>query len=166
MMSDDIELVHAYAAEKSEQAFSTLVERHIALVYSAALRQVGNPQLAEEVTQTVFMILSSKARSLSSRTILSGWLYRTTHFVSAATRRREARRRSHEQEAHVQSTIAAAARDVAWEQLAPVLDEAMGHLREADRNAIVLRYFENKSLQQVGVALGVEERAAQKRVAR
>jgi RNA polymerase sigma factor (sigma-70 family) len=164
MMSDDNELVRAYATEKSEQAFATLVERHIGLVYSAALRQVGDPQLAEEVTQTVFMILASKAHSLSSRTILSGWLYRTTHFVSTATRRREARRRSREQEAHVQSTIDAA--DVAWERLSPVLDEAMAHLREADRNAIVLRYFQNKSLQEVGLALGVEERAAQKRVAR
>ena len=53
-----------------------------------------------------------------------------------------------------------------WKQLAPVLDEAMAQLRDKDRDAIVLRYFENKSLREVGTAMGIEERAAQKRVAR
>ena len=56
--------------------------------------------------------------------------------------------------------------DSTWEQLSPFLDEAMAQLRDKDRDAIVLRYFENRSLKEIGGALGVEERAAQKRVAR
>ena len=54
----------------------------------------------------------------------------------------------------------------AWEELRPILDEAMGSLRPSDRDAIVLRYFKNCSLAATSAALGVEERAGQKRVAR
>ena len=53
-----------------------------------------------------------------------------------------------------------------WEQIAPLLDEAMGRLGETDRNAIVLRFFENKTVQEVGAALKLNEAAAHKRVIR
>lgn len=164
-MDDDFKLAREYSANGSELAFNALVSRHINLVYSAALRQVGNAQLAEEVTQGVFILLARKAGSLSERTILFGWLYRTTTFVSAAAVKRELRRRRREQEAHMQS-ILESSNDPVWEQLMPVLDEAMAQLRDKDRNVIVLRYFENKTLQEVAAALDIEERAAQKRVAR
>ena len=83
-MNDDMELVREYAARQSEQAFETLVERNVGLVHSAALRQLRDPHLAEEITQTVFIILARKAGSLNPKTILPGWLYRTTCYVSAA----------------------------------------------------------------------------------
>ena len=41
----------------------------------------------------------------------------------------------------------------AWEQIAPLLDEAMGQLGDTDCNAVVLRFFENKTAQEVGAAL-------------
>jgi DNA-directed RNA polymerase specialized sigma24 family protein len=83
-MNDDLELLHAYAERRSEPAFETLVGRHVDLVYSAALRQVRQPQLAEEITQTVFIILARKAGAISSKTILPGWLYRTTRYTPPA----------------------------------------------------------------------------------
>ena len=166
MMNDDMDLVREYAARQSEQAFATLVSRHVHLVYSAALRQVRDSHLAGEITQTVFIILARKAESLDPKTILPGWLYRTTRFVAGAALKREARRQLREQEAHMQAVTDPNPTDSSWEQLSPFLDEAMAQLRDKDRDAIVLRYFQNKSLSEVGAALGVEERAAQKRVSR
>ncbi len=170
----DMALVRAYAVDHSDEAFSALVSRHLDFVYSAALRQVGNPAHAEEVAQAVFLVLSRKAASLDSHTILPGWLHRTTRFVSLDHLKTERRRLDREREAHLQSDARAAESngpadtdpDRVWEQLSPLLDDAMSRLRDADRDALILRYFENKSLVEVGAALGLKERAAQKRVAR
>jgi len=166
MMNEDLALVREYAATQSEQAFATLVSRYVNLVHSAALRQVRDPQLAQDITQAVFIILARKAKSLGDKVILSGWLYRTTRFAAADALKIQRRRQMREQEAQMDALTQSQPNDVIWEQLAPVLDEAMEQLRDRDRDAIVLRYFENKSLQEVGKAMGVEERAAQKRVAR
>ena len=165
-MNDDMDLVRDYAARQSEPAFATLVARHVNLVHSAALRQVRDPHLAAEITQTVFILLARKAATLRPQTILSGWLYRTAQFVGRAAQKREFRRRHYESEALMQTLTAPRPAEPAWEQWSPLLDEAMAHLHDQDRNAIVLRFFENRSLKEVGGALGVEERAAQKRVAR
>ena len=166
MMNDDMALVREYAASQSEQAFSTLVSRHVHLVHAAALRQMRDPRRAEEITQAVFIILARKAGSLSPQTILSGWLYRTAHFVAADALKTQRRRRLREQEAQMEAIIDLPQSDAAWAQLSPLLDEAMARLRDRDRDAVILRYFENKSLQEVGAALGVEKNTAQKRIAR
>jgi RNA polymerase sigma factor (sigma-70 family) len=166
MMNDDMALVLEYAAHNSEEAFATLVSRHVSLVHSAALRQVRDPHLAGEITQTVFIILARKAGSLDTKTILPGWLYRTANYVSSAALKIQCRRARREQEAYMQAMIQEDQIDSIWKQLSPLLDGAMTQLRESDRDVLVLRYFQNKNFKEVGVALGVEERAAQKRVAR
>jgi len=162
---DDIDLLRQYAENGSETAFATLVERHVNLVYSAALRRVGNSQAAEEIVQAVFIILARKAKSLGAGTVLAGWLYQTARLTAANFLRGEIRRQRREQEAFMQSTMNETEAD-AWSQIAPVLDDAIARLSKRDRNAILLRFFENKDLRAVGAALGASEDAAKMRVNR
>src|ERR1039458_299390 len=162
---DDIALLRQYAERNAESAFATLVEKYVNLVYSTALRSVGNSHAAEEITQAVFIILARKARSLSQGTILSGWLYQTARLTAANFLRAEIRRQHREQEAYMQSLLNELEPEV-WPQIAPLLDAAMERLGEKDRHAVVLRYFENKNLREVGAALGASEDAAKMRVNR
>lgn len=158
-------LVRQFAASRSEAAFATLVERHLGLVRSAALRQVRDVALAEDVAQAVFIILSRKAGSLGPATILSAWLYRTTLYAAADALKTRRRREAREREAYMQSTPNPPEPD-SWTQLAPLLDDAMSDLREGERAALVLRFFENKSVREIAAALRTGEAAAQKRVTR
>jgi len=164
--ANDMDLVREYAARNSEPAFETLVRRHVSLVYSVALRQVGNPVQAEEITQAVFLILARKAARLRPDTVLAAWLHETARFASASFLRGEQRRRRREQEAYMQSQLQESAAGPAWEQLAPLLDEAIDRLGKADRDAVVLRFFQNKSAREIAAALNVHESAAQKRLHR
>jgi RNA polymerase sigma factor (sigma-70 family) len=163
---DDMALLREYASRRSDDAFAELVSRQINFVHSAALRQVGDAHLAEEVTQAVFVILAQKAGKISDKTILTGWLFRTTRFAALAQLRAEAKRRQREREAQMQNELESSATDEAWDQIAPLLDEALARLGERDRQALLLRYFDNKSLADVGTALGAGEDTARKRVSR
>jgi RNA polymerase sigma factor (sigma-70 family) len=163
--ANDMELVREFARNHSEGAFTELVRRHLNLVYSVALRRTGNPGDAEDVAQAVFVILARKAAGLSERTILAGWLYQTTRFAAARLARGNIRRQQREQEAYMEST-ADKPQAEAWAQIAPLLEEAMGRLGETDRNAILLRFFENKTAAEAATALNLSEAAAHKRTSR
>ena len=162
---DDIALLREYVERDSEEAFATLVMRHVNKVYSVALRQTGNPHSAEEITQAVFVLLARKARRLGGRVILSGWLYQTARLTAVTFVRGAIRRARREQEAHMQTIVNENESEV-WPEIAPLLDAAMAGLNETDRHAVVLRYFDGKSLKEVGAALGSNEEAAKKRVSR
>ncbi|MEO7299389.1 MAG: sigma-70 family RNA polymerase sigma factor [Verrucomicrobiota bacterium] len=164
-MSDtDLELLQCYTRNNSQDSFATLVNRHLNLVFSAAMRQVRLPQLAEEVAQSVFADLAQSATKLKPDTILTAWLYEVTRRTAIDVVRRESRRQLREKVAHELTTMNATADD--WTEIEPFLDEAMHALDATDRAAVLLRYFENKTLREVGETLGTSDDAAQKRVSR
>ena len=165
-MKDDATLLHRYVASHDEAAFAEFVQRRIGLVYSAALRQLaGDDHLARDAAQLVFIDAARKARALARHPLLTGWLYPATHHAAAKLVRGEQRRRFHENKVHTMNAPlveTAAAPD--WERLRPLLDAALQELGEADRSAILLRFFENHSFGVVGRQLRLSEDAARKRV--
>jgi RNA polymerase sigma factor (sigma-70 family) len=165
METDDMELLREFVRSHSEQAFAALVRRHINLVYSVALRRLNNAHEAEEVTQAVFIILARKSGSLRAGTILSGWLYQTAQLTSANFQRATFRRQRREQEAYMQFTQESEQHH-SWQRLSPLLEEAMSRLGKDERDAVVLRFFENRTIREVAAALGLQEAATQKRVNR
>jgi len=167
-MTEDLELLRRYAAEQSEAAFAELTRRHVDLVYSAALRLVhGDVASAQDVTQQVFTEVARQAKRLARHPALVGWLYTTTRLMALRVNRTEQRRKAREQETNTMNELLhddASSSD--WDQLHPVLEDAMHELDDKDRHAILLRFFQNKTLNQVGATLNLTENAARMRVDR
>jgi len=161
---DDWKLLQNYIERDSQAAFQTIMTRYLNFVHALALRHVKDSQLAEEVTQAVFVLLAKKAPSFRRGTILSGWLFRTTRFVASRAARTEQRRMRREQEAFQMQQLSTA--DDTWRRISPIIDEALESLGKTDRNAILLRYFNDKSHHETAALLGVSEEAAKKRVTR
>lgn len=165
MTISDAELLKKYVDANSNEAFESLISRYSGLVYSAALRQIPQLEMAEDIAQSVFIDLARKANRLPENVILSGWLYRATCYAASKAIRSEQRRALREREAFAMDSIDTNG-DSVWKQIEPYLDAAMNHLSDRDRTSLILRYFENHSLREVGASLGISEDAAQKRVSR
>ena len=154
----DIDLLQAFVRAGSQSAFSDLVRRHIDLVYGTALRKVGDCGAAQEITQNVFIALGKKAWRFAPGDLLPAWLHRAALLESNEWLRSELRRRRREQTAaELGTTMKTPDQDAAVRTLIPLLDEALLSLREKDRTAILLRFYERRSLRDVGSALGVSE---------
>jgi len=165
---DDTQLLRTYIENGSEQAFERVVERHIQLVHSAALRQCdGDTRRAEEVTQMVFTDLARKAERLKNHPLLIGWLHRSTRLASNNLRRSEQRRRQLEQAFACDNALSSTAEPpVDWEQIRPWIDEALDKLNQSEREAVLLRFFENLSFDEIGRLLGIADNTARMRVSR
>jgi RNA polymerase sigma factor (sigma-70 family) len=165
LMMTDLELLTLFARDRSEDSLRALLQRHAGLVHAAALRQIHDPGLAEDITQAVFIAMAHKAVSLNAKKIpLPAWLLAATRFAARDVLRRRAARTHHEQRAAVMSTQSSP--NVDADALARILDDTLNRLSLHDRTAVALYYLENRSLREVGEALCISERAAQKRVSR
>ena len=166
MPLEDMDLVREYARSNSEAAFATLVSRHVNLVYSVALRQVRDAHLAEEVAQTVFLILARKAGSLNQNTVVSGWLCRTARHAAAKAITARRRRENREQEAYMQTTLSEETAADSWMQIEPQLEGALAQLSPKDHDALVARFLEGRNFKETGAVLGTTEAGAKMRVSR
>lgn len=168
-MVDDAALLTKFIADRSEEALRSFVERHVDFVYAAALRQAGgDPHLAREIAQNVFIDVARKAGALSKRTSVLGWLHLSTRVAARALMRARARRTHHEHEAAAMHEILSipGREETNWEDLRPLIDDALAELDDPDREAILLRHFDGRSFAAVGVTLGLGENAARMRVER
>ena len=168
-MSADTELLRRYVEESSEAAFAELVRLHLNLVYFAALRLLGgDAHRAQDVAQTVFTDLARKASTLTHRPTLTGWLHTSTRFAAAKVRRAEFSRQQRHLEAETMHTLldddSNSAAD--WERLRPMIDDLVHELSERDREAVLLRFFENRPFAEIGASLKISEDAARMRVER
>jgi RNA polymerase sigma factor (sigma-70 family) len=161
---DDNTLLRKFADQRSESAFAELVQRHLNLVFSVAMRYAGNPSDAQDITQAVFLILAKKAGSLRQRTTLTGWFYETTRLTASQLCRTRLRQQIRDQEAYMQCNPSGG--DNVWHQIAPHLEAAMSRLHERDRTLLALRFYENKTGTEAAQLLGIGADAAHKRTAR
>jgi RNA polymerase sigma factor (sigma-70 family) len=165
-MTDSQKLLADYVQDGSEAAFRELVTRYVDFIYSAALRLVGgDAHRAQDVTQMVFVDLSRQAKTLSPEVMLGGWLHRHTCFVAAKTMRGERRRLFRERQSVEMNTHTDQSGEI-FSRIAPDLDEAINELDEKDREAILLRFFEQHDFGRIGEHLGSTEDAARMRVNR
>jgi RNA polymerase sigma factor (sigma-70 family) len=164
----DSELLTEWATIRSEPAFRTLVERYAGLVHMAARRTCcGNDDLAREVSQTVFILLAQKAKSLASRTSLAGWLHVTAVMQAKNLfRKNQQETRKRDQLLTTMDTDASEQAHEAWLEMQPILDGALAALSEKDREALLLRFYRSLSIREVAASLGIDVSAAQKRVDR
>lgn len=166
-MTDDSQLLRRYVEEGSEEAFAELVRRHVGWVFHAGLRRTGGRRdLAQDVAQHVFTVLARNASALCDHQVLAGWLHTTTRFAASHALRAEARRRKHETAAHLMTEMEHRAREANWDELRPALDEVIDRLPAAEREPLLLRFFEQLGFAEIGAALGVSEDGARKRVDR
>ena len=167
-MTDDLQLLREYVAARSDAAFAELVRRHLGLVYHSAMRQLGgDSHLAEDVTQGVFLLLAQKSRSLLRHPNFTAWLHTTAHFKVSEVRRAERRRRAREEAAHLMHDLTQSEPSNAdWEHLRPMIDEVLLELKDSDREAVLLRFFEERSFADVAAHLQLTENSAHKRVER
>src|SRR4051794_11619537 len=161
--ASDHELLARFA-EGSEKAFATLVRRHIDLVYSAALRQVQDPHTAADVTSAVFIILARKGGNLRQYVIIPAWLHRVTSFTARKAIRSRQRRLSYEHAAaSMNETTVHEPTNPEWEQIMPFLDAALGDLAKHDHEAVVLRFFQDKTFPKLAGPFGPTKKEAGKR---
>lgn len=167
-MTEDAELLRRYSEEDSQEAFAALVRRHLDLVYGVALRKLGGDvHLAADVTQEIFTALARKASLLQRHPTLVGWLFTSTHFAATQVVRTESRRRAREQKAQAMNQLLQESEPAAnWERLRPMLDDLMLELNERDRTAVLLRFFEGKSLAAVAAKIRLTEEGARSRIDR
>lgn len=164
-MNEDHQLLAEYVRTGSESAFAELVRRHLPLVYSAALRLVRDSHLAQDVAQVVFVNLARRAADIPARMVLAGWLHRDTRFTALDLLRTNRRRARREGDPGVVNPPGPEPPDN-WSDVREWLDDALSRLKPADRELLLLRFFEQRELEELAPRLETTSDALRKRIER
>lgn len=164
---NDAALLCRYCESRSEAAFSELLRRHLNLVFFAALRQTGgDAHRAEDVAQETFVLLAQKASGLQSHPALAGWLYSTACHRAREVRRTETSRLEREKALEFTLMTVPESDDHTWLRVRPIIDQALQELSNEDREAVLLRFFENRPFAEIGRELNRSENTVRMRVTR
>ncbi|HLK55967.1 MAG TPA: sigma-70 family RNA polymerase sigma factor [Chthonomonadaceae bacterium] len=169
--AQDGQLLRRYVEKGDTAAFDRLMQRHWNLVYRTCLRELQDPELAQDATQTVFLLLMRKAASLRRADALVAWLFQAARLTSRDACKQEMRRRQREERAAEETRRRQMEQDEQerkslWNQTQPLLNQALSTLPANDRKALLLRFFEGLSFQETGTALGLTEDAVRMRIRR
>lgn len=164
----DSTLLHNWCRQRDQQAFESLVERYAALVHNTCLRNwSGNSSKAEEACQAVFIIFSQKAAQIRNAAALPGWLHRTAVNTVKMQQRSEQRERQRRME-FIQEQPPARELDPAirddWAALRTQLDPAINSLSSKLRQALILHYFEGRSVNEIAARSKCSQSAIKKRL--
>jgi RNA polymerase sigma factor (sigma-70 family) len=165
--TDDWELLAAYGHRRSEEAFARLVARYADLVFHTAYRRArGDRQLAEDVTQAVFIVLARSAATLKPTGSLAAWLHKTALYATNTALRAEGRRRRHERAAARDARVATRGDSVSNAGPTELVEQELHRLPAADRQVLAMHYLEGRTTAQTAEMLAVSVEAARKRVSR
>jgi RNA polymerase sigma-70 factor, ECF subfamily len=138
----------------TEDEFRALVEQHSSMVFSVALRLLGDRGLAEEVAQDVFLELHSWLPRLESVDHVKYWLRRVaTHRATDAIRRRKVRPEgtADEWEEKHDRPASLGADD---SPMSVAMERMLMSLPESQRTVLVLRYGEDLSPEEIAKTTG------------
>jgi len=147
-------LLERFVVGRDQAAFEALLRRHAPLVWSVCRRILGDAQDAEDAFQATFLILSRKAGSLGRPRTIASWLYTVACHVALRAKAVAGRRRERERSAMKRTESATSAREPAWADLKPLLDQELSRLPDKFREPIVLCYLKGKTEVEAAQALG------------
>lgn len=162
----DWHLLNQYLKTRSEPAFAKIVERHIKMVFFTCRRELRSDQLAEDATQLVFLLLARKATGLGRNVSISGWLFKSALWISRDLSRNERRRIERDAKAVSMLIDSEEQADVHKRTIDPLINEGLCCLTDSDREAVLMRYFDDLSMTEIASVLQTSEANARKRISR
>ena len=158
----------AQAMAGSQSAFEQILRRFQRPVLSFILRMTGDPALAEDLAQETFVKAFRSLAGFDSTRRLSSWLFRIAHntAIDALRRSKAPTVALGEGAAAIDPPAPAAADPVERVALGRALQAAMATLRPDQRAAIVLRYEDGLSFEEIGRVLGMPAATARSHVHR
>jgi RNA polymerase sigma factor (sigma-70 family) len=151
--ASDAELLRRFAQNRDSDAFNELIQRHAGVVWSVCRRTCNDPSLAEDAFQATFIALARGASSVRHPDRLAGWLYGVAR--RTANKMRVAQRPQSNPIPDQATHDPAPVETVSGKEFMEAVEEEVARLPEKYRSAVLMCWFEDRSLEEVAGRLGV-----------